>query len=184
MHGSDSRDEITHRTILTAKNLYNKCSTYHCFLRRHTAGKASCLSPLSTSKLPYLVRASCTSALDIASTQDDSHLCCHSDYPLSTKRAQTTGRQSFKVLLKLFCNSCMLFVGNELPLASQLSQDQPGWTVLELWKHYLTMTVQAALVTTCDKYQGFGTSFRNQQQKYCDQSRSVQACSPDTSCFL
>lgn len=146
LHGSDSRDEITHRTILTAKNLYNKCSTYHCFLRRHTAGKASCLSPLSTSKLPYLVRASCTSALDIASTQDDSHLCCHSDYPLSTKRAPTTGRQSFKVLLKLFCNSCMLFVGNELPLASQLSQDQPGWTVLELWKHYLTMTVQAALV--------------------------------------
>ena len=127
LHGSDSRDEITHRTILTAKNLYNKCSTYHCFLRRHTAGKASCLSPLSTSKLPYLVRASCTSALDIASTQDDSHLCCHSDYPLSTKRAQTTGRQSFKVLLKFFCNSCMLFVGNEKPTPSIPITPGPAW---------------------------------------------------------
>ena len=114
----------------------------HCIVFFDVTRQAS---PLSTSKLPYLVRASCTSALDIASTQDDSHLCCHSDYPLSTKRAQTTGRQSFKVLLKLFCNSCMLFVGNEKPTpASQLSQNQPGWTVLELWKHYLTMTVQAA----------------------------------------
>lgn len=162
LHGSDSADEITHRTILTAKNLYKKCFTLHCFLRRHTAGKASCASPLSTSKLPYLVRASCTSALDIASTQDDSHLCCHSDYPLSTKRAQTTGRQSFKVLLKLFCNSCMLFVGNEKPTPSIPIIPGPAW-MDRSW-------ALEALPDNDSASSGFGTSFRNQQQKYCDQT--------------
>ena len=39
---------------------------------------------------------------------------------------------------------CCLWAMRNLPPASQLSQDQPGWTVLELWKHYLTMTVLAA----------------------------------------
>ncbi len=162
-------DEITHQTILIAKNLYIKCSTYHCliamdlyiyilhflscrFLRRHTAGKASCASPLSTSKLPYLVQASCTSALDIASTQDDSHLCCHSDYPLSTKRAQTTGRQSFKVLLKHFAIFVywlsLLFVGNGKPTPS-IPIPGPAWMDRSWALEALPDTAsQAALVTS------------------------------------